>query len=148
MAPNHLDRKYQVKAITGLNQVWAGDITYITIAPGLAVSGGGAGPQEPTSHRLEHGRQCGEPLVQDALHLAATQRELQRFPKGEKSEFESELLFHSDRGSQYASHNFQSQLWDLKAKGSMSGKGNAGTMLPSRVSLLPSKRSWSIAKST
>ena len=34
------------------------------------------------------------------------------------------LIFHSDRGSQYASHAFRRRLWRYRMVQSMSGKGN------------------------
>jgi len=34
------------------------------------------------------------------------------------------LVFHSDRGSQYASHNFQKTLWKYGIRSSMSRKGD------------------------
>ncbi len=60
------------------------------------------------------------------------------------------LLHHSDRGSQYASTDFQARLQDQGILCSMSRKGNssesgfrcAGTMRPWRVSLGRSSRSW------
>jgi transposase InsO family protein len=122
VAPNHLDRKYQVEAITGLNQAWAGDITYIPTAAGwlyLAVV------LDLKSRRVigwSMADNMESQLVQDALHLATKQRLL----RGEKPG----LLFHSDRGSQYASHSFQSQLAELKARASMSGKGNCWDNAP------------------
>jgi transposase InsO family protein len=33
-SPNRLNRQYQVEAVAGLNQAWAGDITYIPTAQG------------------------------------------------------------------------------------------------------------------
>jgi transposase InsO family protein len=122
VAPNHLDRKYQVETITGLNQAWAGDITYIPTAQGwlyLAVV------LDLKSRRVigwSMADNMESQLVENALHLATKQR----FPRAE----ESKLLFHSDRGSQYASHDFQSQLLELKVVGSMSGKGNCWDNAP------------------
>ena len=62
------------------------------------------------------------------------------------------ILHHSDRGSQYASADFQQALAEKGMACSMSHKGNpsesgfrcAGTMRPSRVSLGRSNRSWCI----
>jgi putative transposase len=122
VAPNHLDRKYQVETIAGLNQAWAGDITYIPTAQGwlyLAVV------LDLKSRRVigwSMADNMESQLVQDALHLAAKQR----LPREEKSE----LLFHSDRGSQYASHDFQAQLLNLKFQASMSGKGDCWDNAP------------------
>ncbi|NJD86030.1 hypothetical protein EWM60_15555 [Candidatus Erwinia dacicola] len=38
--PNHLDRQF---AVTGPDQVWCGDVTYIWTGKLLGLSGGGAG---------------------------------------------------------------------------------------------------------
>jgi transposase InsO family protein len=73
-APNRLNRQYQVEAVEGLNQAWAGDITYIPTAGGwlyLAVVldlksrrviGWGM------SHSME------QAVVHDALKMALGQR--------------------------------------------------------------------------
>ena len=112
IAPNVLDRKFSVGAP---NQVWVGDLTYIPTAEGwrfLAVvidlfSRKVVG----WSMRPDMQRE----LVVDALDMAWFGRNPGR---------QTGLIFHSDRGSQYASDDF-SQL--LKRHGivpSMSRKGN------------------------
>jgi putative transposase len=112
IAPNVLDRKFSVEAP---NQVWVGDLTYIPTAEGwlfLAVvidlfSRKVVG----WSMRPDMQRE----LVVDALDMAWFGRNPGR---------QTGLIFHSDRGSQYASDDF-SQL--LKRHGivpSMSRKGN------------------------
>jgi len=52
-------------------------------------------------------------LVGDALRMAWFRRQP---PRG--------LIFHSDRGSQYCSHEFQSALAGYGMRSSMSGKGD------------------------
>lgn len=52
-------------------------------------------------------------LALDALGQAVALRDP---PKG--------LIYHSDRGSQYCSHDYQKALKAIKAKPSMSSKGN------------------------
>lgn len=95
------------------DQVWVGDITYVWTEEGwlyLAVVIdlfsrkiiGWAMDKQMTRH-----------LVIDALRMAYWKRK----PK-------VKVIFHSDRGSQYASHDFQDLLCQLKMVGSMSGKGN------------------------
>jgi transposase InsO family protein len=112
IAPNVLDRKFSVGAP---NQVWVGDLTYIPTEEGwlfLAVvidlfSRKVVG----WSMRPDMQRE----LVMDALDMAWFARHPDR---------QTGLIFHSDRGSQYASDDF-SQL--LKGHGivpSMSRKGN------------------------
>lgn len=110
IAPNLLNRDFST---TGPNQKWVGDISYVSTDEGwmyLAVvidlySRAVIGwSMQPTMSKQ---------LVCDALIMALWRR---GFPRG--------VLFHSDRGSQYCSHDFQKLL---KVNGiicSMSRKGN------------------------
>ena len=122
-APNRLDRQYQVEVVAGLNQAWAGDMTYIPTAGGwlyLAVVldlksrrviGWGM------SHSLE------QQVVHDALEMAL----------GQRCRAEGDIspqLFHSDRGSQYAAHAYQERLEELSITGSMSRKANCWDNAP------------------
>jgi transposase InsO family protein len=121
-APNVLDRQYQVEAVPRLNQVWAGDITYIPTAGGwlyLAVVldlksrrviGWGM------SHTLE------QSVVHHALEMALGQRA--------RHEDDAGLLFHSDRGSQYAAGAYQERLREQGITGSMSRRGNCWDNAP------------------
>ena len=121
-SPNRLNRQYQVEAVAGLNQAWAGDMTYIPTAQGwlyLAVVldlksrrviGWGM------SHSLE------QQVVHDALEMALGQRQ----PEGAGSA----MLFHSDRGSQYAAHAYQQRLEEQGITCSMSRKGNCWDNAP------------------
>jgi putative transposase len=110
VAPNLLDRNFDVAEP---NTVWAGDITYIPTAEGwlyLAVvldlfSRRVIGWAMATHMRSE--------LVIDALEMAV----LDRAPA-------PGLLFHSDRGSQYASDTFQGRLKEHGMRCSMSRRGN------------------------
>lgn len=107
---NVLDRHFSPDAP---NHVWTGDITYIATAGGwlyLAVVidlfnreviGGSIKPRMTTN------------LVLDALSMAWFRRR-----PG------PDVLFHSDRGSQYASHAYQTRLATYGMRGSMSRKGN------------------------
>lgn len=110
IAPNLLDRNF---AANDVNEVWASDITYIPTAKGwlyLAVV------LDLFSRRVvgwalaDHLR---TELVIEALEMAVEQR---KPAPG--------LLFHSDRGTQYASHAFQAQLACHRMRCSMSRKGN------------------------
>jgi transposase InsO family protein len=115
-APNSLNRQYQVEALEGINRVWAGDITYIPTAQGwlyLAVVldlksrrviGWGM------SHSLE------QQVVHDALEMALGQRQPEEAGSG--------MLFHSDRGSQYAAAAYQEKLAQQGIACSMSRRGN------------------------
>jgi transposase InsO family protein len=120
-APNLLNREYQVENIAGLNQAWAGDITYVPTAQGwlyLAVV------LDLKSRRVigwSMRDSLEQTLVHEALEMALGQR-LCAEVEGEL--FEGQLLFHSDRGSQYAAHDYQERLLDRSIVGSMSRKGN------------------------
>jgi putative transposase len=112
IAPNVLDRKFSVRAP---NQVWVGDLTYIPTAEGwlfLAVvidlfSRKVVG----WSMRPDMQRE----LVLDALDMAWFARNPGR---------QTGLIFHSDRGSQYASDDFSRLLSRHGIVPSMSRKGN------------------------
>lgn len=115
-APNILDRQFDVDAP---NEVWAGDITYVPTDRGWAylavvldlfsrrVVGWSLAPHMRTD------------LVLDAMRNAV---ETRRPPAG--------LLFHSDRGSQYASDEFQQYLDDHAIRSSMSRRGNCWDNAP------------------
>jgi len=111
IAPNLLNRNFTP---AGPDQAWSGDITYIATEEGwlfLAVvidlfSRKVVGwSMRPDMHRS---------LVIDALEMGVFQR---RRRKGE-------LIFHSDRGSQYASDDFRQVLHRHDIRPSMSRKGN------------------------
>jgi len=112
IAPNLLNRNFTPAAP---NQAWAGDITYIATEEGwlfLAVvidlfSRRVVGwSMQPDMRRN---------LVIDALEMAWFHRR----PDGN-----NKLIFHSDRGSQYASEDFRNVLKEYAITQSMSGKGN------------------------
>jgi transposase InsO family protein len=112
IAPNLLNRNFKV---SGPNQAWAGDITYIATEEGwlfLAVvidlfSRKVVGwSMQPDMRRN---------LVIDALEMAW----FRRSPDSREG-----LIFHSDRGSQYASDDFNKVLKEHRITASMSRKGN------------------------
>ena len=110
VAKNILNRNFDVKSA---NMVWCTDITYLWTRQGwlfLAVvidlfSRKIVGWSINTHMRVS--------LVEDALKMAWWKR---KPGKG--------LIHHSDRGSQYASHEYQDLLNEYKFIGSMSRKGN------------------------
>lgn len=116
VAPDLVQRRFTPEAP---NVLWTGDITYIATDEGwlyLAavidlfsrqVVGWSMKPHMQTT------------LVKDALTMACFRR---RPGPG--------LIFHSDRGSQYCSHEFQKALaaWDMRS--SMSRKGNCWDNAP------------------
>jgi putative transposase len=112
IAPNVLDRKFTVAAP---NQAWVGDFTYIPTAEGwlfLAVvidlfSRKVVGwSMQPDMRRN---------LVIDAFQMAWFGRSPSR---------KEGLIFHSDRGSQYASEDYSKVLQEHGITPSMSRKGN------------------------
>ncbi len=112
IAPNVLDRQFRVSEP---NRVWTGDITYIRTDEGwlfLAVV------IDLFSRRVvgwSLGADLRSALVEDALGMAWHQR-----APGHRTG----LLFHSDRGSQYASDEFRQLLQRFGIQPSMSRKGN------------------------
>ena len=110
IAPNVLDGDFLADAP---NRKWAGDITYIWTAEGwlyLAVI------LDLHSRRVV-GWAASDRMKKDlairALNMAAS---LRNPPKG--------CIFHSDRGSQYCSYDYQKKLQAYGLAPSMSGKGN------------------------
>lgn len=128
LSPNRLNREFKVEQVAGLNRVWAGDITYVWTAEGwlyLSVV------LDLKSRRVigwSMAQTMEQSLVQDALTMATQQRDLQT-RTGNVAEEES-LLFHSDRGGQYAGHCFRRQLEASGIVSSMSGKGDCWDNAP------------------
>ncbi len=112
IAPNLLDRNFTAAAP---NQVWVGDVTYIATDEGwlfLAVV------MDLFSRHIvgwSLREQITSEIVIDALRMAWFLRCPDR---------EAGLIFHSDRGSQYASYEFAKLLQKCGITPSMSRKGN------------------------
>jgi transposase InsO family protein len=110
IAPNRLA---QAEAPQAPNQIWVGDITYILTTEGWLYL---ASVMDLFSRKVvgwamsEH---IDTQLVLDAWAMAKCHRPIS---KG--------LIFHSDRGVQYASHAFRAALEQSGAIPSMSRKGN------------------------
>lgn len=110
VAPNLLEQQFTVEA---RNEVWVSDITYIWTRQGwmyLAVI------IDLFSRRVvawSLGDRMTADLVCSALDRAVAER--QPGPG---------LIFHSDRGSHYASRPFRRRLWRYRMVQSMSRKGN------------------------
>lgn len=101
------------------NQVWSGDITYLATDEGWLYL---AGVLDLHSRQLVGWSMKPNmlaDLVKDALAMAWFRR--QPAPG---------LIFHSDRGSQYCSHEFQEALEKCKIPSSMSRKGNCWDSAP------------------
>ncbi len=110
VAPNYLAQRFSAR---GPNQKWVSDITYVRTRQGwlyLAVV------LDLFSRQVVGWAM--EPYLNDRLTLKALRMALarRRPPAG--------LLHHSDRGSQYASRDYQTLLLDQQALVSMSRTGN------------------------
>lgn len=118
VAPNLLNRQFDVAAP---DQVWAGDITYIATDEGwlyLAVVID-LFSREVVGWSL--GERMTRQLVMDALRMAWFRRRPAK---------EAGVIFHSDRGSQYCSREFQGLLGEYGICSSMSRKGNCWDNAP------------------
>ena len=112
IAPNRLDRQFTVDAP---NKVWTGDITYIATDEGwlfLAVVIDLFSRQVVGWSMREDMRR---ELVIDALRMAWFKRHPGK---------QAGLIFHSDRGSQYANQDFRDALEAYGITSSMSRRGN------------------------
>ena len=110
VAPNRLDQDFQASQP---NEKWVADITYVATAEGWLYL---AAVMDLYSRRIV-GWAMGDTLAR-SLPLAALQMALEtrQPPPG--------LLHHSDRGSQYASQDYQAVLTKYQIQGSMSRAGN------------------------
>jgi transposase InsO family protein len=110
IAPNLLNRNFTVPAP---NRVWAGDMTYIQTEEGwlfLAVV------LDLFSRRIV-GWAMGDAITAELACRALDMARYSRLPAGG-------LIFHSDRGSQYASRRYTDLLAGHGINASMSRKGN------------------------
>ncbi len=116
VAPNLLDRNFSPEAP---NQVYAGDITYIWTAEGWLYLAVVIDLFSRSVVGWAMNKQMTRQLVMNALTMAVQRR---RPPSG--------VVFHSDRGSQYASGDFQKLLTKHGMRCSMSRKGNCWDNAP------------------
>lgn len=107
---NILNREFDVNK---KNKVWTSDITYIPTKEGWLYLSVIIDLYSRKIIGWSMSNRINKELVIDAFTMATNRRDLS---KG--------LIFHSDRGSQYASHKFQKLLWENGAKSSMSRKGD------------------------
>jgi transposase InsO family protein len=116
VAENILNRQFDVDIP---NRVWTADISYVWTFEGWLYI---AVVMDLYSRQIvgwAMDKRMKRKLVLDALAMAYYQRNP---PKG--------LLHHSDRGSQYASFDYQKQLRSYNMKPSMSRKGNCWDNAP------------------
>lgn len=117
VAPNRLDQNF---ATERPDQVWTADITYLATGEGwlyLAVV-------LDLYTRQIVGWAMRERMTKDLVIDALRMAWFRRRPK-------PGLMHHSDRGSQYCSHDFQKQLAEYGMLASMSRKGNCWDNAPS-----------------
>jgi putative transposase len=116
VAPNRLDRQFET---TAPNQVWTTDITYIPTQEGwlyLAVV-------MDLYSRMIVGWAMDARMTRTLVISALRMAWFKRKPK-------PGLMHHSDRGSQYCSHDYQALLVEYKMVASMSRKGNCWDNAP------------------
>jgi putative transposase len=95
------------------NQVWVSDITYIRSREGWLYLCIIMDLYSRCIVGWSMEERLTKELVLKSLHMACTRKESQRG-----------IIFHSDRGSQYASNDFRALLAGKGFRASMSGKGN------------------------
>jgi putative transposase len=110
VSPNLLERRFSVETS---NRVWVGDITYVWTEEGWLYLAVVIDLFSRQAVGFAMSERMTRQLVTDALCMAWFRR---RPASG--------LIFHSDRGSQYASGDFQKQLSAFGMRGSMSRKGD------------------------
>ncbi len=110
IAPNRLA---QAPEPTGPNQVWVSDITYVRTAEGWLYV---AAILDLYSRRIVGWATDASLAAGMVLRALAMARHHRRPPLG--------LLYHSDRGVQYACGDFRTALADARFVASMSRKGN------------------------
>jgi putative transposase len=99
--------------VTAPNKVWVSDITYVPTDEGWLYLAGHKDLCTSEIVGYAMGERLTKNLVSQSLLRAVT---IKRPEKG--------LLHHSDRGSQYCSHEYRNLLDDCGLKASMSGRGN------------------------
>jgi len=110
IAENLLGQRFQVDEP---NKVWLSDITYIPTDEGWLYL---AGHKDLCTNEIV-GYAMGERLTRNLVSRSLFRAVATKRPaKG--------LLHHSDRGSQYCSHEYRSLLGQFGLEASMSGKGN------------------------
>jgi transposase InsO family protein len=110
VADNILDQQFEVSEP---NKVWVSDITYIPTDEGWLYLAGHKDLFHGEIVGYAMGERLTRNLVSQSLFKAVASK---RPPRG--------LLHHSDRGSQYCSHEYRQILFQYGLQASMSGTGN------------------------
>jgi putative transposase len=116
VAPNRLDQNF---ATEHPDQVWTADITYLATGEGWLYLAIVLDLYTRQIVGWAMRERMTKDLVIDALRMAWFRRRPQ-----------AGLIHHSDRGSQYCSHDFQTQLAEYGMRSSMSRKGNCWDNAP------------------
>jgi len=112
IAPNRLARQFDVASV-GINQVWVGDITYIPTRSGFLY----------LATVLDLGsRRCVGWAMRDTMEVDLVTSALRMARKARRPA--PGLIFHSDRGSQYASDAYRAELTAHGMLATMSRKGD------------------------
>ena len=111
ISPNVLDRKFSVKKP---GEIWVSDLTYIGIKDSFVY----LTTVIDLADRNVVGWSLSSNMTDSETTIAALKKAIENRKINEK------LIFHSDRGSQYASNDFRKLLKDNKMIQSMSRKGN------------------------
>lgn len=116
VAPDLVQRRFNPEAP---NRLWSGDITYIATDEGWLYLAAVIDlfSRQVVGWSMQAHMQTS--LVKDALTMAWFRRRP-----------DAGLIFHSDRGSQYCSHEFQDALRIWEIRSSMSRKGNCWDNAP------------------
>ena len=112
IAANLLGQQFQAAQP---NQIWLSDLTYIRTQEGWLYLAGVLDLYTREIVGWAMGSRMTQQLVVDALHMAWFRKHPGK---------QTKLVFHSDRGSQYASLAFRNVLKDYGMVQSMSGTGN------------------------
>jgi len=110
VAPNVLNRDFSA---TAPNQKWVGDITYIPTKEGWLYLAVVIDLYSRTVVGWAMSKRINKTLVCDALQMALWRRG-----------FPTQVIMHTDRGSQYCSKQYQKLLAQHQLQCSMSRKGN------------------------
>jgi putative transposase len=110
VAPNLLNKTFTADKP---NQKWVGDITYISTEEGWLY----LAAVEDLFHRKIVGW-----ALDSRMTKQLTQRAIEQAVNKEKPD--KGLIFHSDRGSQYAAYDYQDKLREYGIRQSMSAKGD------------------------
>jgi putative transposase len=112
IAPNLVDRQFDVNGVA-VNRVWLGDITYVPTREGPLYL---ATVLDLASRRCVGWAMRDHMEVELVLSALRMARDARHPAPG--------LIFHSDRGSQYASGEYRAELAAHGMKASMSGTGD------------------------